>query len=88
MFITTAEPFGDALPPKYSKAPGSHDNVPVTHRHKFSILAVNRRDKLRRQTRRRAVPHMHAILVEQKNRTDHAGRLRFDQPDQGCERVR
>jgi outer membrane protein assembly factor BamB len=44
VFITTAEPFGDALPPKYSKAPGSHDNVPVTHRHKFSVLAVNRRD--------------------------------------------
>lgn len=44
VFITTAEPYGDALPPRYSKAPGSHDNVPVTHRHKFSVLAINRRD--------------------------------------------
>ncbi len=44
VFITTAMPVGEALKPKYSGAPGAHDNLPVTHRHKFVALAVNRRD--------------------------------------------
>ena len=44
VFITTAMPIGEALKPRYSGAPGAHDNLPVTHRHKFVVLAVNRRD--------------------------------------------
>ena len=44
VFVTTAVPFGDALEPRYSGAPGAHDNVPVTHRHRFDVLALNRAD--------------------------------------------
>src|SRR3990170_4784441 len=43
IFLTTAVPLGEALPPKYSTAPGTHDGVPVTQRHEFVVLAVNRR---------------------------------------------
>jgi outer membrane protein assembly factor BamB len=42
VFLTTAIPFGDALPPRPSTAPGNHDNLPVTHRHKFVALAIDR----------------------------------------------
>ena len=41
IFLTTAIAFGDALPPRRSTAPGNHDNLPVTHRHKFAALAVS-----------------------------------------------
>lgn len=44
LFLTTAVPYGDALPPRHSTAPGTHDGVPVTHRHEFVVLAVNRSD--------------------------------------------
>ncbi len=44
IFLTAAEPFGEAGEPKYSDAPGAHDNLPVTHQHRFIVLAVNRRD--------------------------------------------
>lgn len=44
IFLTTAAPVGEVLPPKYSTAPGTHDGVPVTQRHEFVVLAVNRRD--------------------------------------------
>ena len=33
IFLTTAIPFGEQLPPKYSTAPGTHDGVPVTQQH-------------------------------------------------------
>ena len=42
IFLTTAIAYGDALPPRPSTAPGNHDNLPVTHRHKFVALAVSR----------------------------------------------
>lgn len=42
IFLTTAIPYGEALPPKHSTAPGTHDGVPVTHKHEFVVLAVNR----------------------------------------------
>lgn len=44
VFVTTAVPVGDMLEPKYSGAPGAHDNVPVTHRHDFVVMALSRRD--------------------------------------------
>ncbi len=44
VFLTAAVPYGEALPPKHSTAPGTHDGVPVTQRHEFVVLAVNRRD--------------------------------------------
>jgi outer membrane protein assembly factor BamB len=44
VFVTTAVPVGEALPPRFSTAPGTHDGVPVTHRHEFWVLALDRRD--------------------------------------------
>lgn len=44
VYLTAAVPVGDAQKPVYDHAPGTHDNVPVTHRHQFVALAVNRAD--------------------------------------------
>jgi outer membrane protein assembly factor BamB len=44
IFLTTAEPFGDALEPRDPERPGEHDNSPVTHRYRFIVLCVGRRD--------------------------------------------
>ena len=44
IFLTTAIPFGEPLPARKSTAPGTHDGEPVTHRHEFIELAVDRRD--------------------------------------------
>lgn len=44
IFVTTAVPFGEAMEPRYSDAPGAHDNLPVTHRHRFLVLSINRRN--------------------------------------------
>jgi outer membrane protein assembly factor BamB len=59
IFLTTAVPYGDPLPPRFSKAPGTHDGVPVTHHHKFVVLAVSRRDGkvIWERTVRQALPH-------------------------------
>jgi outer membrane protein assembly factor BamB len=59
VFITTAAPVGEALPPKYSGAPGGHDEVPITHRHKFMVIAVDRKDgKVAwERTMREELPH-------------------------------
>jgi outer membrane protein assembly factor BamB len=42
IFLTTAVPHGEALPPIESRAPGAHDNLSVTHRHRFVALALDR----------------------------------------------
>jgi len=59
IFLTTALPFGDPLPPRPSKAPGNHDNLPVTHRHRFVALAIGRSSGkiLWQQTLREELPH-------------------------------
>ncbi len=59
IFLTTAVPLGEALAPRYSNAPGAHDNAPVTHRHKFVVLAIDRRGGkiLWQQTMREQLPH-------------------------------
>ncbi len=44
IFVTTAVPYGEKLPPRYSGAPGAHDNLPVTQRHRFFVLAIDRGD--------------------------------------------
>ncbi len=44
IFITTAVPYGDAVEPNSTSAPGAHDNLPIASRYKFVVLAVNRRD--------------------------------------------
>ncbi len=59
IFLTTAVPFGETLPPKYSTAPGTHDGVPVTRQHEFIVLAINRRDGkvLWQKTVNKKLPH-------------------------------
>lgn len=44
VFLTAAEPFGEKVEPKYSGRPGAHDNLPVSQRHRFLVIAVNRSD--------------------------------------------
>lgn len=59
VFLSTAIPFGEPLPPRYSTAPGTHDGVPVTHWHKFVALAYHRSDGklLWSRVLREALPH-------------------------------
>jgi outer membrane protein assembly factor BamB len=59
IFLTTAIPFGEPLRPRPSTAPGNHDNLPVTHRHRFVALAVDRSSGkiLWQRTLREALPH-------------------------------
>lgn len=59
IFLTTAVPYGEKLSPKYSTAPGTHDGVPVTQRHEFVVLAINRRDgkTLWQKTVHKKLPH-------------------------------
>jgi outer membrane protein assembly factor BamB len=59
IYLTTAIAFGEALPPRPSTAPGNHDNLPVTHRHRFVALAIDRADGkiLWQKTLREALPH-------------------------------
>ena len=44
IFILSAVPVGDPQKPVFDNAPGVHDSVPVTHRHQFAVLAINRRN--------------------------------------------
>ena len=76
VFLTTAIPFGEALPPKPSTAPGNHDNLSVTHRHKFVALAMERASGkiLWQQTLREGLPqeqgHHTASLASNSPVTD------------------
>ena len=42
VYVTTAAPVGESFPPKYSGAPGGHDEVPITQRQKFMVMAIDR----------------------------------------------
>lgn len=44
VYVLAAVPVGEAQKPVYDDAPGVHDSMPVTHRHQFTALAINRRD--------------------------------------------
>ena len=59
IFVTAAVPTGDALKPVYDDAPGSHGNLPVTHRQRFVVLALDRAngDVLWERTVRTSLPH-------------------------------
>ena len=59
IFLTTAIPFGETMPPKRSTAPGTHDGEPVTHQHDFVVLAISRLDGkiLWRKSVIKKVPH-------------------------------
>lgn len=51
VFVTTAIPYGPKLPPVPVIAPGAHDNVDVTQKHRFVVLNIDRRDgRIRWQT--------------------------------------
>ena len=59
IFVTTAVPIGEPLPPKFSGVPGAHDNLPVTRRHRFAVLAIDRKSGkiLWDKTVAEALPH-------------------------------
>src|SRR5262245_6678839 len=59
VFLTTAVAVGEPLEPIVDDAPGTHDSIPVTQRHQFLALAVDRREgKIAWQTvLREEVPH-------------------------------
>jgi outer membrane protein assembly factor BamB len=59
IFLTAAAPTGTASPPHYSGAPGAHDEDPITHRQKFMVIALDRRDGkvVWERTVREEVPH-------------------------------
>lgn len=42
IFVTTAIPFGEQLVAKPETAPGAHDNSPVTQRHRYAVLCLDR----------------------------------------------
>jgi len=44
IFVLAAVPVGEPQTPVFDSAPGVHDSVPVTHRHQFVVLAINRKD--------------------------------------------
>lgn len=60
VYVTTAVPVGPPLEePRFDDAPGSHNNLPVTRRHRFAVLALSRKDGkiLWDTTVREALPH-------------------------------
>ena len=42
LFLTAAAPTGEGFEPVMAEAPGAHDNAPVTHKHDYLVLAVDR----------------------------------------------
>ncbi len=42
VYVMTAVPSGSPRAPVYDTAPGTHDSVPVTQRHQYSVLAISR----------------------------------------------
>jgi outer membrane protein assembly factor BamB len=65
VFITTAVPVGEAMPPRQAGVEGEHDNAPITHRQEFRVLGLNRLDgKILFETRvKSAIPHEGAHLT-------------------------
>jgi outer membrane protein assembly factor BamB len=59
VFLTSALGFGEPVEPIVDGAPGTHDSIPVTQRHRFVALAVDRRDGeiLWQTTLREELPH-------------------------------
>lgn len=44
VIVLSATPVGEAQKPVHDDAPGVHDSIPVTHRHRYEVLAVSRQD--------------------------------------------
>ena len=62
VLFTAAVPYGEAVEPKPDLAPGAHDNAPVTHRHDFVVVAVDREtgETLWQRSVRKELPHERA----------------------------
>ncbi len=58
IFLTTAIPQGDPVKPRFVR-PGAHDNLALTQKHEFAVLAVSRKsgEILWQQTVHQAIPH-------------------------------
>ncbi len=76
IFITTAIPVGEKLPPKMSGRPGAHDNLAVDSKFQFVVLALDRDSGtiLWRRVVREAIPleggHKSASLASASPVTD------------------
>jgi len=59
VFLIAAVPVGEAQKPVYDNAPGTHDNLPVTHRHQFTLFALSRQsgNVLWKKVLREEFPH-------------------------------
>ncbi len=59
VFVTAAVPFGNKLAPKVSGRPGAHDNVPVSQKHEFVAILIDRSNGAIRwqKTLSRGLPH-------------------------------
>ncbi len=62
VFVTTAVPYGEPVAASDAhahEAHGGHDNLPVTHRHEFVVMAIDRDDGsvLWKRVVARALPH-------------------------------
>lgn len=59
IYLTTAIPIGKALEPTYSGREGAHNNLPITNRQAFAVIAVSRsRGKIEWQKAvHREIPH-------------------------------
>jgi outer membrane protein assembly factor BamB len=59
LFVTAAVPYGDPVAPSTAEPAGAHDNLPVTRRYEFVVMAIARSDGriLWRRTVHRGLPH-------------------------------
>ncbi len=59
LFVTAAVPYGEPVAPAAGRVAGEHDNLPVTRRYEFVVLALDRADGsvVWRRSVHRALPH-------------------------------
>ena len=59
LFITSAVPFGEVFPPKFSTSHGAHDLSPITQQYKFIVISLNRKngEKAWEKTLHQELPH-------------------------------
>jgi outer membrane protein assembly factor BamB len=59
IFLTTAIPYGEAVKPRLPSRPGAHDNLAMTHRHEYVVLALSRKSGkiLWQRTVNKDLPH-------------------------------
>jgi outer membrane protein assembly factor BamB len=76
IFLTTAIPIGDRLPPRMSGRPGEHDNLPITSKMRFEVICFDRVDGkiLWTKTAKEAIPveagHITASLASASSVAD------------------